>query len=236
MLKTASVALAATVLGLAGTSAASAAPTKPLRFDGIPSVRYTTANGGTIGVVVRLNQKLTNTSRAGFFAAPSLRRGEKVARSYGGNPPASIGRTSRHCYVAEAARPEPRAALRNQARWELGVSTAGKQIIDTSRITLKRQSDEGWERAMARRLGCYSSATNNRSSSADDDLAGKRIRVDADQLLIYADPNKSFIGSLQKGESFKIRRLSPSGKYAYGFAYGDANKLGWVLTRGLRGQ
>jgi hypothetical protein len=30
-----------------------------------------------------------------------------------------------------------------------------------------------------------------------------------------------------------VRRLSPSGKYAFGFAYGGANKTGWVLTSGL---
>ncbi len=67
-------------------------------------------------------------------------------------------------------------------------------------------------------------------------LVGQRVPVkeDVEQLLINERPNAEFVGSLSAGQTFKVRRLSPSGKYAYGFAYGGANKTGWVLTSGLR--
>lgn len=66
-----------------------------------------------------------------------------------------------------------------------------------------------------------------------DDFVGKRLTVDVEQLLYYKNPSKSYNGSLQRGESFKVSRFSPSGVYAYGFAYGRVNKVGWVRTSGL---
>lgn len=60
-----------------------------------------------------------------------------------------------------------------------------------------------------------------------------RIRVCAEELDVFADPNRKYVGQLVKGESMKVRKYSASGKYAYGFAYGDANKMGWVLSSGL---
>lgn len=60
--------------------------------------------------------------------------------------------------------------------------------------------------------------------------AGQRVTVTRAQLLLYRDPAKSYIGSLQRGQSFKVRRVSPSGRYAYGFAYGKYNKAAWVRT------
>jgi hypothetical protein len=69
-------------------------------------------------------------------------------------------------------------------------------------------------------------------------LVGQRVPVkeDVEQLLINERPNEELVGSLSAGQTFKVRRLSPSGKYAYGFAYGGANKTGWVLTSGLEQQ
>lgn len=66
-----------------------------------------------------------------------------------------------------------------------------------------------------------------------DDFVGKRLTVDVQQLLFYDDPSKSYVGSLQRGQSFKVSRLSPSGVYAYGTAYGKTNRAGWVKTSGL---
>jgi hypothetical protein len=60
-----------------------------------------------------------------------------------------------------------------------------------------------------------------------------RIRVCADELDVFAEPNRRYVGQLAEGESMKVRKYSASGKYAYGFAYGDANKMGWVLSSGL---
>lgn len=91
--------------------------------------------------------------------------------------------------------------------------------VDTS------YADGGDSRARAELRG--------RSRSADRDLAGERVPVQPDQLRLYEEPNRSFIGNLRKGQTFKVRKLSASGKYAYGFAYGRVNKVGWVLTEGF---
>jgi len=67
----------------------------------------------------------------------------------------------------------------------------------------------------------------------DEERPTGRLRVCADRLELFRRPARIYIGALQQGETVRVRRYSPSGKYAYGFAYGDANKLGWVLASGL---
>lgn len=62
-----------------------------------------------------------------------------------------------------------------------------------------------------------------------------RIRVCADKLDVFAEPNRKYVGQLRHGQSINIRKYSASGKYAYGFAYGHANKLGWVVSSQLCG-
>ncbi len=65
------------------------------------------------------------------------------------------------------------------------------------------------------------------------DYVGKRLSVDVKQLPYYTDVAKSYDGSLLRGASFEVIKLSPTGTYAYGFAYGTLNRLGWVKTAGL---
>ncbi len=87
-------------------------------------------------------------------------------------------------------------------------------------MTLKSGRSAGdWQQQAARRLGC--------------DLVGERVRVGVDRLVVSERPNEVYLGRLEKGQSMKVRKLSASGKYAYGFAYGNANKMGWVRTSGL---
>lgn len=62
-----------------------------------------------------------------------------------------------------------------------------------------------------------------------------RIRVCAEELDVFAQPNRRYVGQLVNGQTIKVRKFSASGKYAYGFAYGHANKMGWVLSSGLCG-
>jgi hypothetical protein len=73
------------------------------------------------------------------------------------------------------------------------------------------------------------------AGAASAKLAGQRVPVAADRLVLHAEPNQSPLATLEHGETFKVRKLSDSGKYAYGFAYGDVNETGWVLAGGLRG-
>jgi len=132
----------------AGASPAMAADAE---FVGTPSVRY---DHGTVGVVARFDRAVQPLARAELFTAPALRRGQQITRAFGGNSLGSVGRAAGHCYVAEAARPEPRPALHDGAAWELGLSVAGKRIAETVRVTLRHQHGSDWVPAMARRLGC----------------------------------------------------------------------------------
>lgn len=62
---------------------------------------------------------------------------------------------------------------------------------------------------------------------------GERVRVCADTVEFNREPNQGRDGVLVKGESFGVRKLSGSGKYAYGFAYGNINRTGWVFAADL---
>ena len=77
-------------------------------------------------------------------------------------------------------------------------------------------------------LGTFLISSGQALAAAPDaaDYVGKRLKVDVQQLLYYEDPAKSYIASLQRGQSFEVRRISPSGTYAYGFAYGRVNRVG----------
>jgi hypothetical protein len=55
-----------------------------------------------------------------------------------------------------------------------------------------------------------------------------------DKLSVYVQPSKMYEGLLTKGQTFKVEKLSSSGKYAYGMAYGHVNKKGWVTASSLQ--
>ncbi len=54
------------------------------------------------------------------------------------------------------------------------------------------------------------------------------------KLNVLERPSKTYKGVLLKGERFKVTKLSKSGKYAYGMAYGHVNKKGWVSAKSLK--
>ena len=64
-------------------------------------------------------------------------------------------------------------------------------------------------------------------------IVGRRVAVEAPELRVYERPNQSGVGALHAGETFRVSKLSDSGKYAYGVAYGQLDKVGWVLAGGL---
>lgn len=70
--------------------------------------------------------------------------------------------------------------------------------------------------------------------AATASAGGERVRVCSDEFVFNDQPGQGRDGVLSKGESFRVRRRSTSGKYAYGLAYGDINRLGWVRASGLR--
>ncbi len=61
-----------------------------------------------------------------------------------------------------------------------------------------------------------------------------RHQVTTAKLSVYEQPAKKYTGLLVKGETFVVKKLSKSGKYAYGKALGHANKTGWVSAAALK--
>ena len=60
-----------------------------------------------------------------------------------------------------------------------------------------------------------------------------RRHVCAVDVYLRATAGGVAIGLLNQGDTFDQERLSPSGEWAYGMAYGNANQHGWVLESAL---
>ncbi|QSQ26122.1 hypothetical protein JY651_14840 [Pyxidicoccus parkwayensis] len=58
--------------------------------------------------------------------------------------------------------------------------------------------------------------------------ASTRLTVCAQDLYVRDAPAGIFIGTLYQGQTMEVTEYSPSGQWAYGFAYGHVNKWGWV--------
>jgi hypothetical protein len=54
------------------------------------------------------------------------------------------------------------------------------------------------------------------------------------QVYVYKEAGKIFDGTFFKGNTFKVERLSPSGKWAYGMAYGHVNRHAWIDAAALK--
>jgi len=57
--------------------------------------------------------------------------------------------------------------------------------------------------------------------------------VIVNSAYVTREPGKIFDGTLFKGQTFKVTRLSKSGKYAYGYAYGHVNRKDWIEAKAL---
>ena len=51
---------------------------------------------------------------------------------------------------------------------------------------------------------------------------------------VFEDPGVHFTGTMFKGQTFKVKRISKSGKNAYGMAYGHVNRHVWIKTADLK--
>src|SRR4051794_33012830 len=52
--------------------------------------------------------------------------------------------------------------------------------------------------------------------------------VTVKSTYVYKGAGKIFDGTMFKGNTFKVERLPPSGKWAYGMAYGHVNRHAWI--------
>jgi hypothetical protein len=57
--------------------------------------------------------------------------------------------------------------------------------------------------------------------------------VGVKSTYVYEKAGVLFTGTMFKRETFKVERLSPSGKWAYGMAYGHVNRHAWISAAAL---
>ena len=50
------------------------------------------------------------------------------------------------------------------------------------------------------------------------------------QAYVYKEPTKFVDGTVFKGNTIKVEKLSKNGKYAYGMVYGHVNRHAWVAA------
>ncbi|MEU6405778.1 hypothetical protein [Streptomyces sp. NPDC046985] len=63
-------------------------------------------------------------------------------------------------------------------------------------------------------------------AQAANGTVGVRETVCAQDLFVRTDPGGAWTGTLSKGQTFLVE--SKQSGWAYGFAYGDINRHGWV--------
>ncbi|MFG2625863.1 hypothetical protein [Streptomyces sp. NPDC048473] len=64
------------------------------------------------------------------------------------------------------------------------------------------------------------------AAEAANGTVGRRETVCAQDLYVRTDPGGAWMGTLYKGQTFTVE--SKQSGWAYGFAYGDINRHGWV--------
>jgi hypothetical protein len=74
------------------------------------------------------------------------------------------------------------------------------------------------------------------ASMAKANGPGKHTVVVSSTYTFHVGPATGFDGTLFKGETFKVSRLSPSGQWAFGYAYGHVNRKAWVKASALKAQ
>jgi hypothetical protein len=67
---------------------------------------------------------------------------------------------------------------------------------------------------------------------AADPPTGMR-KVCVQSAYVYVEPARGWQGVLDRGQRFRVRRYSPSGRWAYGRAYGQINRNGWIKARAV---
>ncbi len=54
------------------------------------------------------------------------------------------------------------------------------------------------------------------------------------RAYVFKSPGRVFTGTVRRANTFKVERISKSGKWAYGFAYGHVNRHAWISTKVLK--
>lgn len=227
------------LLASAALVAPAAAAPSEYRLVGAPVVVYHYPESGNVyfDILVRTNRALPRQENGSIVAGarvdgygPDLNF-TREQESVGGFSRGSSDRGAPYCYsqttlnviappTGEISR--PRAGRR--VRVDVYIKGQDDPLSDT--VELRRGGTDAVFRRARRDLGCTRSAR---------DLVGERLTVASgiERLELNRRPNEGQLGGLRPPQTFTVRRLSPSGKYAYGFAYGTLNKHGWVRASGL---
>ncbi|MEV0780896.1 hypothetical protein [Streptomyces sp. NPDC050428] len=68
--------------------------------------------------------------------------------------------------------------------------------------------------------------TASAPAHAANGTPGQRETVCADSLFVRTEPLGAWMGTLYRPQTFDVERIQ--GGWAYGFAYGNINRKGWV--------
>ena len=58
-------------------------------------------------------------------------------------------------------------------------------------------------------------------------------KVNVESTYVYKQAGKIFDGTMFKNQTFNVVRLSKTGKWAYGYAYGHVNRKAWISADAL---
>jgi hypothetical protein len=67
---------------------------------------------------------------------------------------------------------------------------------------------------------------------AADPPTGMR-KVCVKSAYVYTEAGRGWQGVLDRGQRFRVRRYSPSGRWAYGRALGQIHRNGWIKARAV---
>jgi hypothetical protein len=56
----------------------------------------------------------------------------------------------------------------------------------------------------------------------------------AKRAYVYRTPGRQLVGTAFRANTFKVERISRSGRWAYGMAYGHVNRHVWISTKVLK--
>lgn len=223
------------MLGVAGATASAAESSSPAsyRLSGTPTLYAVQGGGKTTGYVVfRTTDPLP---QSGSCVGSDACLVETEVHGLSGRARHAIGS---HCYRAALMGPSKialRAGHQYRVSFRLRPSASSPlHTVATRKLTAHGLSTGGRTPA----LSCSGSKSQNGSQSSKHEslaqkaLVGKRVHLSS-ELVVKEKPGLLYRGLLTKGTSIKIAKLSDSGRYAYGYAYGHVQKHAWVRTRDL---
>lgn len=222
--KLSTTALVLAAFGLFGIAPAAASASSPssYRLEGAPKLLTTSSSaGGEAYVIFRTAGGVPQSGSCVGSDACLV-----VVRAHGNR-----GRThhapGRLCYRAALGTHSSTRLIAGH-RYQVSFLVRDRASGPLRTVTRRKLTAHSVRPGAVTSIGCSKAD----SSPTGRGVVGHRLRV-RHRVSVDRRPNQLYIGRLSQGESFKVRRLSPSGKYAYGLAYGHVDQTGWIRTSAL---